>query len=253
MSGRPASSSARARSSTCWGRCRTRPACGASWSACSRRNGWCRWPRCWAGSAPSAPGSCMATGIDEITTAGVTNGRRVQRRQGHELRGAPEDAGLPRAALDDLKGGEPAHNARADARPARRRARAVARHRAAQQRRGADRRRPRRRICATASTLAAQAIDSGAARARARPAGREDQRGGDCEAADERRPRPRSAPTSAPMSRARKAALPEAALRGRPRRRRRRAAFAAALERAARRGPLRPDRRDQEGARRAAA
>ena len=32
----------------------------ASWSACSRRNGCGRWPRCWAGSAPSAPGSCTA-------------------------------------------------------------------------------------------------------------------------------------------------------------------------------------------------
>ncbi len=35
---------------------------GASWSACSRPNGCGRWPRCWAGSAASAPGSCTATG-----------------------------------------------------------------------------------------------------------------------------------------------------------------------------------------------
>ncbi len=39
---------------------RTRPGRGASWSGCSHRNGWYRWPRCWAGSAPSAPGSCTA-------------------------------------------------------------------------------------------------------------------------------------------------------------------------------------------------
>ena len=45
MSGRRASSSARARSSTCSGRCPTRPASSGRWSACSRPNGSSRWPK----------------------------------------------------------------------------------------------------------------------------------------------------------------------------------------------------------------
>src|SRR5271155_553283 len=51
------------------------------------------------------------SGIDELTTAGTTT---VAEFKDGKLRGfevVPEDAGLPRAALDALKGGEPAHNA----------------------------------------------------------------------------------------------------------------------------------------------
>src|SRR5271169_4702282 len=51
------------------------------------------------------------SGIDELTTTGTTT---VAEFKDGKLRGfevVPEDAGLPRAALDALKGGEPAHNA----------------------------------------------------------------------------------------------------------------------------------------------
>jgi anthranilate phosphoribosyltransferase len=51
------------------------------------------------------------SGMDELTTAGTTT---VAEFHGGAVRGfevAPEDAGLKRAALDELKGGEPAHNA----------------------------------------------------------------------------------------------------------------------------------------------
>jgi anthranilate phosphoribosyltransferase len=52
-------------------------------------------------------------GLDELTTTGPSlvaewNGSRVRC-----FEVAPEDAGLPRASLDDLKGDEPAHNAEA--------------------------------------------------------------------------------------------------------------------------------------------
>ena len=52
-------------------------------------------------------------GLDELTTTGPTHvaewdGTRVRR-----FEVTPEDAGLPRATLDDLKGDDPAHNAEA--------------------------------------------------------------------------------------------------------------------------------------------
>jgi len=53
-------SSAPGRFSTCSARCPTRPTRRASSSACSRPNGYARWPRCSGDSARSAPGSCTA-------------------------------------------------------------------------------------------------------------------------------------------------------------------------------------------------
>ena len=50
-------------------------------------------------------------GLDELTTAGVTKVAAFEGRQGRNSRLSPEDAGLPAARLEDLKGGEPAHNA----------------------------------------------------------------------------------------------------------------------------------------------
>jgi anthranilate phosphoribosyltransferase len=49
--------------------------------------------------------------MDEITTVGATTVAELKdgRVQSFEL--APEDAGMPRATVEDLKGGEPAHNA----------------------------------------------------------------------------------------------------------------------------------------------
>ena len=51
------------------------------------------------------------SGMDELTTAGVTNVAEFKDGRVKSFEVVPEDAGLPRATLDDLKGGEPAHNA----------------------------------------------------------------------------------------------------------------------------------------------
>jgi anthranilate phosphoribosyltransferase len=51
------------------------------------------------------------SGMDELTTAGVTTVAEFHRGTVRSFEVVPEDAGLQRAALDDLKGGEPAHNA----------------------------------------------------------------------------------------------------------------------------------------------
>ncbi|HWD56702.1 MAG TPA: anthranilate phosphoribosyltransferase [Stellaceae bacterium] len=51
------------------------------------------------------------SGLDEITTAGVTSVAEFKDGGVRSFEVTPEDAGLPRATLDDLKGGEPAHNA----------------------------------------------------------------------------------------------------------------------------------------------
>jgi anthranilate phosphoribosyltransferase len=51
------------------------------------------------------------SGIDELTTAGVTNVAEFKGGRVRSFEVTPEEAGLPRATLDDLKGGEPAHNA----------------------------------------------------------------------------------------------------------------------------------------------
>ncbi|MBI1265527.1 MAG: anthranilate phosphoribosyltransferase [Alphaproteobacteria bacterium] len=55
-----------------------------------------------------------ADGLDEITTTGVTHVAQLH-ADGTITQGviAPEDAGLKRASLDDLKGGDPAQNAAA--------------------------------------------------------------------------------------------------------------------------------------------
>ena len=52
-------------------------------------------------------------GIDELTTAGVSTVAEFKQGELRRFEVAPEDAGLPRAPLDALKGGEPAHNAAA--------------------------------------------------------------------------------------------------------------------------------------------
>jgi anthranilate phosphoribosyltransferase len=51
------------------------------------------------------------SGIDELSTAGVTTVAEFKNGRVRSFEVAPEDAGLPRATLDDIKGGEPAHNA----------------------------------------------------------------------------------------------------------------------------------------------
>ena len=51
------------------------------------------------------------SGIDELTTAGTTMVAEYKDGQVTEFEIEPEDAGVRRADLDQLKGGEPAHNA----------------------------------------------------------------------------------------------------------------------------------------------
>ena len=148
-------------------------------------------------------------GLDELTTTGPTlvaewDGSRVRR-----FEVTPEDAGLPRGRPEDLKGGEPAHNAEAiravlggvqgpfrDAVVLSAAGALLVAGRAGSLREGA--------------ALAAQSIDSGAARAALDAAGRDHQRG---RRRHERRPGARSAPSSASMSPGARRELPLARAR----------------------------------------
>ena len=51
------------------------------------------------------------SGIDELTTAGTTTVAEFKNGKVVEFEVEPEDAGLKPATIDQLKGGEPAHNA----------------------------------------------------------------------------------------------------------------------------------------------
>jgi anthranilate phosphoribosyltransferase len=51
------------------------------------------------------------SGLDELTTIGTSTVAEFKDGTVRSFEVTPEDAGLPRARLDDLKGGEPAHNA----------------------------------------------------------------------------------------------------------------------------------------------
>jgi anthranilate phosphoribosyltransferase len=51
------------------------------------------------------------SGLDEITTAGTTTVAEFKDGKVRSFEVTPEDAGIERATLDDLKGGDPAHNA----------------------------------------------------------------------------------------------------------------------------------------------
>jgi anthranilate phosphoribosyltransferase len=51
------------------------------------------------------------SGMDEITTTGATTIAEFKDGRVRSFELVPEDAGIPRATIDDLKGGEPAHNA----------------------------------------------------------------------------------------------------------------------------------------------
>ena len=51
------------------------------------------------------------SGLDEITTAGATTIAEFKDGKVRSFEVTPEDAGIKRATLDDLKGGDPAHNA----------------------------------------------------------------------------------------------------------------------------------------------
>jgi anthranilate phosphoribosyltransferase len=51
------------------------------------------------------------SGMDEITTVGATTAAEFKDGRVRSFDIAPEDGGMPRATVDDLKGGEPAHNA----------------------------------------------------------------------------------------------------------------------------------------------
>ena len=51
-------------------------------------------------------------GLDELTTTGTTMVAALADGKAETFEVAPEDFGLPRARLEDIKGGEPQHNAR---------------------------------------------------------------------------------------------------------------------------------------------
>ncbi len=51
------------------------------------------------------------SGMDELTTTGSSTVAEFKDGQVRSFEITPEDAGLPRATLDDIKGGEPGHNA----------------------------------------------------------------------------------------------------------------------------------------------
>ncbi|MEQ9334013.1 anthranilate phosphoribosyltransferase [Thalassobaculum sp.] len=52
-------------------------------------------------------------GLDEITTTGITTVASLQDGRIETFEISPEDAGLPRATLDQVRGGDPEHNATA--------------------------------------------------------------------------------------------------------------------------------------------
>jgi anthranilate phosphoribosyltransferase len=52
-------------------------------------------------------------GLDEITTTGSTQVVEWRDGQTRSFEVSPEEAELPRAALEDLRGGDPEHNAQA--------------------------------------------------------------------------------------------------------------------------------------------
>jgi len=52
------------------------------------------------------------SGLDELTTAGVTTVAALEDGKVEIFEVVAEDAGLPRARLEDLRGGAPPHNAR---------------------------------------------------------------------------------------------------------------------------------------------
>ncbi|MEK9724833.1 MAG: anthranilate phosphoribosyltransferase, partial [Rhodospirillaceae bacterium] len=54
-----------------------------------------------------------ADGMDEMTTTDITYVAALENGQVRTFEVSPEDAGLPRASLDELKGGDGAHNAAA--------------------------------------------------------------------------------------------------------------------------------------------
>ena len=56
---------------------------------------------------------CGTDGLDELTTTGVTQAAELKNGQVRALRITPEDAGLPRAQLSDLVGGDASANAAA--------------------------------------------------------------------------------------------------------------------------------------------
>jgi anthranilate phosphoribosyltransferase len=50
-------------------------------------------------------------GLDEVTTAGVTTVAAFENGKVETVEIVPEDFGLPRARLEEIRGGEPHHNA----------------------------------------------------------------------------------------------------------------------------------------------
>ncbi len=105
------------------------------------------------------------SGLDELTTAGRDHGRRARRTaRSKRSRSRPRMSACRAARLEDLRGGEPEHNARLMRDLLGGSRRAAARCRAAQQRRGACSSPDAPRLSRHGIELAARSLDSGAAR-----------------------------------------------------------------------------------------
>jgi anthranilate phosphoribosyltransferase len=57
---------------------------------------WSRWPRCWAGSAPTRAWTVHGQGLDELTTTGETEVAEWKDGAVRRFTVTPEDAGLAR-------------------------------------------------------------------------------------------------------------------------------------------------------------
>ena len=157
--GRPGSNWRRGRSSTSWGRCRTRPWSSACSSACSTRAGEAM-AQCWAISGSERVWVVHgADGLDELTTTGPSSVVEWENGALRRVRADPEDAGIERATLADSRAAAAETNARALRARARRRKRRLSATSSCYNAAGsADRRRQGGRPEAGAS-LAAEAID----------------------------------------------------------------------------------------------
>ena len=108
-----ASNSARGRSSTCSARCPTRPACAASSPACSPPNGRGRWRKRSPRLGTEAAWIVHGQGLDELTVPGESQVVALRDGSIGSFAVSPEDAGLTRAPIEAISGGDAALNAAA--------------------------------------------------------------------------------------------------------------------------------------------
>ena len=140
--GRPASSSAPARSSICSARCPIRPACAGRWSACSPGNG----PQPLAQVLKNLGAERVwvvhgSDGLDEITTSGPTSVAALEDGAIRSFEISPEEVGLPQGQAGGAARRRRRGQCRGRARTCSRASSPVSRRGAAQRRGRAGRRR----------------------------------------------------------------------------------------------------------------